>query len=742
MKMVLSYLMIGFGVYTLLLGGQALKGEDGKQEESRMFSALAFSSSVWSFFFGILLIQTVPRMAYFCRCAGMVGTFGYLIAAVYLITHWGNPQKEVRMGMRLFSLMAVLLYPFLMNYDNVQYEMAFYGMSYTFAQNIWNSLYNIYCVVIAVIMLYMGIIMARKARRKRTQVLGKHMLICLGVIFAGMLLDTVFPMFGMGAFPGSSLTQSLGVIIAHRALLFSRKNKVTVTNMSDFIYSSVETPVLIYDEKGRLEQANRSAAEFFSLTEGEYENIGLHQLFELEEDILQQKSGEETFKIDTNCLVRKAYCRVGINTIYDNYKDIIGYIITVDDLTDKMIIIDQLEEAGKQAEMANRAKSVFLAKMSHEIRTPINAILGMDEMILRESQEKEISEYAISIRQAGKTLLSIINDILDLSKIESGNFNIVPEKYSVPDMLVDLIDILSIKIDEKGLKWKLELSETLPSVLFGDELRIKQIITNIMNNAIKYTEKGQIVLLMDWRKVEDNQCELIIEVTDTGIGIKKEDMGKLFAYYQRVDEVKNHFVEGTGLGLTITKNLAEMMGGNISVNSIYGKGSSFLIHIRQHIIDETPMGKIEDVRRRRIEKPEKEELFIAPEAMVLVVDDNRTNLVIMKELLKRTKINVDLLTSGELCVDMVRHEKYHMVFLDHMMPGMDGIETLHHMKKLPDNQSKDAVVVALTANAIMGAREMYLENGFHDYLSKPIESKELEAMLRKYLPAELIIVQN
>ncbi len=739
MDMVLSYLLIALGVYTLTLGSDALKGEDGKLVESRMFAALAICSSIWSFFFGILLIQTEARMAYFCRCAGMVGTFGYLISAIYLLSHWGNFKKPIHMGVRLFSLTAILLYPFLMNYDNVVYERADFGMSYTFVPNIWNSLYNGYCYIFAICILYMGITMWRKAERKRIRVLGRHMLITLVVVFLGMLLDTVFPMFGMGAFPGSSITQALGVMISHKALQFSRKNKVNITNMSEFIYSTVETPVLIYTEKGILEMANNSAREFLGLPETDYGTIPLYQLFELDKDILKHSANEDKLKIDTNCLVREAYCRLGINTIYDGYKDVIGYIITVDDLTDKMQTIEELETARRRADMANQAKSAFLAKMSHEIRTPINAILGMDEMILRESDEEHISGYAVSIKQASKTLLSIVNDILDLSKIESGKFTIISDKYNVPEMIVDLIDILSVKVEEKGLDWKIELDENIPTSLFGDELRIKQIITNIMNNAIKYTEAGHVLLRMEWRETGESQGELVIEITDTGIGIRKEDMKRLFDYYERIDENRNHFVEGTGLGLTITKNLVEMMGGTLTANSIYGKGSSFLVRVNQRVIDGTPMGAIEEVRKLRTDQKVEEELFIAPEAKILVVDDNMINLTIMKELLKRTEIQVELASSGELCLNMIRQKEYDIIFLDHMMPVMDGIETLKRMKQMPDNKSKNATVIVLTANAIMGAKEMYLENGFHDYLSKPVDSIELEGAIRKYLSKEMIL---
>ena len=343
----------------------------------------------------------------------------------------------------------------------------------------------------------------------------------------------------------------------------------------------------------------------------------------------------------------------------------------------------------------------------------------------------------MSIRNASKVLLSIINDILDLSKIESGKFSIIEDKYSVPEMIINIVDIMSVKVREKELNWKLEIDRNIPTSLFGDELRIKQIITNIMNNAVKYTEFGQVLLRMEWEEIGENQGELVIEVTDTGIGIRKEDMDKLFSYYERFDETKNHFVEGTGLGLTITKNLVEMMNG-----SIYGKGSSFLVRIHQRVIDKTPMGTLEEAREARTRLVEESELFTAPEAKILVVDDNVINLTIVSELLKRTEIQVEMAESGERCLELISQNTYDIIFLDHMMPIMDGIETLKEMKKMENNKSKNAMIIVLTANAITGAKEMYLGEGFDDYLSKPIDSRELEKTIRRYLPEELIFVQN
>ncbi len=385
-----------------------------------------------------------------------------------------------------------------------------------------------------------------------------------------------------------------------------------------------------------------------------------------------------------------------------------------------------------EARNAAAAKSNFLSNMSHEIRTPINAILGMDEMILRESNESNIIEYAGRIESAGNTLLSLVNDILDFSKIESGRMEISCDNYELEGLLDDIYNIISIRTEEKGLNLSFEINESIPRVMYGDALRIKQVIINVLNNAVKYTEKGSIKLKLDWIPVISGVVELIIAVSDTGIGIKKEDQVRLFNSFERVDSEHTKNIEGTGLGMSITRSLLNMMGGDINVESSYGNGSVFTIELEQKAVDHNGIGKFIPQNNTGIKGYK--ESFTAPEASILVVDDNEMNLMVVKGLLKKTQINIDTALSGMQCIDMVRNKKYDVIFMDHMMPNMDGIETFEKLKIMYDNLSAHAPVVALTANAITGSREMYLEKGFTDYLSKPIKGVQLEAMLMKLLP--------
>ena len=396
---------------------------------------------------------------------------------------------------------------------------------------------------------------------------------------------------------------------------------------------------------------------------------------------------------------------------------------------------DELREAKNQAEQANHAKSDFLANMSHEIRTPINAIMGMNEMVLRESKDESIREYATNIESASKTLLSLINDILDFSKIEAGKMEIIPAPYEVAVFLNDVVNMISVKAKQKHLDFQVEIDSKIPSVLHGDEVRNRQIIVNILNNAVKYTKEGSVKLLVEGIR-EQNSFTLKMQVSDTGIGIKEEDMEKLFGGFQRLDLEQNRSIEGTGLGLAITRNLVERMNGRIEVSSEYGKGSVFTVTLSQEIIDESPLGDFKQ-KYEALAKQEKgyQESFLAPEAKVLVVDDNAMNLAVVKALLKKTAIRITTCMSGMECLEWVKKEHFDVILLDHMMPGMDGIQTLLELKQ-SENLCQNVPVIALTANAIVGAREEYLKFGFSDYLSKPIEGMALEKMLQKYLPCE------
>ena len=408
----------------------------------------------------------------------------------------------------------------------------------------------------------------------------------------------------------------------------------------------------------------------------------------------------------------------------------------------------ELEESRLKAEhstqitnAANRAKSDFLANTSHEIRTPMNAILGMNEMILKESKDAEIRQASLDIRKAGNHLLSIINNILDISKIESGKMELYNADYHLCQMLKDVEEGMYEAVHEKGLQFVVETEKTLPEHLYGDEDHIRQVMMNLVDNAVKYTKKGRITLNVSGHMLPHERVKLLITVKDTGIGIRRSDLTKLFRSFERVNLNETQSIQGAGLGLTLVRYLVELMDGTVMADSVYGKGSTFTVELVQQLSLEGFQGTVEDYEERMRTSPRRQEQedttpFTCPDASILVVDDTPVNLVVARGMLTDTLAHVETAESGEECLKLIESNHYDIIFLDHKMPGLDGVETLHRAKEI-DGPSRLSAYIALTANSGTGLREEYISLGFNDYLPKPMKADALKKIIARYLPDNL-----
>ncbi len=695
---------------------------------------MGFFGALWSGGYGIMGFTETGEAAAVFRAVGLVGVVGFMMTEALMIAYMVElPKWLFRAYAMIFGIFAAVdLYFFIP--DQHTFVRLNGRMCYYSTNSIGRMVHNIFLAFVVVTMIAMAILWVHKEKPKRQSYYVRAAILANIAILFSIIPDTILPMLGKPSFPSSAYGMFLTYMItwfwATRFNAFS----ITVGNLSQYIYESANTAILIFDEYFQLVLANPYGQELLGIKK--IENQKLMQLFQgtdaesgrIKDGILRDNKGVAEL-VSVHGAIS---CSLNFSLARDFHDDPYCIVCFVYDLTKEK---NMLEEVVR----ANEAKSQFLANMSHEIRTPINGILGMDSVLLKECHDENLREYAKNIQSAGQSLLSIINDILDISKIESGKMEILTIRYQLFSVLNDCYNLTKIKLQNKPVSFIMQINEKLPSWLYGDEVRIRQIINNFLSNAVKYTKEGNITFELDFEEKTDEQILLVITVRDTGIGIKEEDLGKLFESFTRIEEKRNRNIEGTGLGLNLTKNLVNLMGGEVFAESTYGKGSCFTAKIPQKIADAKPMGDFGKRYQQYLSTSDDDKLsFLAPDAKILVVDDVTMNLKVVEGLLKATKIQIDTAVSGSECLECVKTTPYQMIFLDHMMPEMDGLETLEHMKNLADNPNAQTPVIMLTANAIVGAKEEYIEAGFTDYLTKPIRETELLEMILKYLPEELV----
>ena len=696
---------------------------------------LGLSSAVWSLGFGVLFAVDSAMIAYLCRCVGMVGVFGYLISILFLLGEVCGAPKKIRTVFEILSFVGVAIYFGTVLPSQSSYYIGRWGMTYSLTSGVINNLYSTYAMGMAGIALAYIIHMIRHTKGHRYKVLGHRFLFTEALIFLGMFFDTIFPMFGTDAIPGSSITQFYGFAIILYAIVGIERTTPTMSNMSQFIYSSLSIPVCVYDHDGRICLLNDAAEQFFNIKREDIigeKQVLLPKLESMEID------GTDIFSFDDEKLEFQAVyaekgidCIIKIDKIRDRYKDIIGFIVVVDDISQQVTMMKNLEAA-------NNAKSTFLANMSHEIRTPMNAIIGFSEILLKQKLTDHQEEAVANIRDLSYSLLAIINEILDISKIESGKMELVNSRYNTRDLMFNVIMQIKTLARRKNLEFNVDIDPSIPAELYGDETRIQEVLINILNNAVKYTNEGCVSFTVQKAAVADGIVSLYMIVKDTGIGIKKEEQDGVFEAFRQADKTVNHQIEGTGLGLAIVKNYVDLMGGDIDIQSEYGIGTTVTVKIDQKIENKEPLGNI-NIGKKYSKSSGIGEMNIR-DTLVLVVDDNFVNLKVISQILACYGLMVDEAESGQKAIEKCQDNKYPIIFMDQMMPQMDGIEAMKRIREISGYYAAggESKIIALTANAIKGTRKQLLDSGFDEYLKKPMEFDRMEEVLKKFIPAEKI----
>ena len=554
---------------------------------------------------------------------------------------------------------------------------------------------------------------------KRTQ---KYKTIIGGASCAVLVLVLyVFKVFPQGYDPNPA---AMALLFSFLVLVVWNRKDFDLSRMAtDTVLNSLADCMITLNENHEIQMYNAAAKKLFPDMEI-YSNIS-----DVERFPAQILDGEKQFELE------EKHYEARLRTVEDYEQTVRGYTILITDVTKTYEHIRELDEIRAQAEAANKAKSDFLANMSHEIRTPMNAVIGMSDVIIEESRGRKIYGYACDIKTAALNLMSIINDILDLSKVEAGKMELVEEGYYLSDLIAETTNLVKMPAEQKGLEFQTDLADDLPCKLYGDEGRIRQVLINLINNSVKFTKEGYVRLEITGRCQDDDNLELQFVVKDSGIGIKEEDLSAIWEAFHQLDMNKNRKIEGTGLGLAITKQLVDLMKGEIRVESEYGKGTCFTICIKQRIADHQTVREYSSTTV--YEEPDVDRMYRAESYRILLVDDNNINRKVAIAMLRSYGFWIAEADCGKAAIERMKHVKYDMILMDHMMPEMDGVEATQIIRNECGENGKNAVIIALTANAIRGAREMYLENGFDDFLSKPFERTQLHSLLDKWVPMDV-----
>ncbi len=742
MNITFSFIMLLCGVVNISLIITALSKTNlqGNRRINYAFSAICGSNLACTVSYVVILLLNNAKLNNALSIITSLALIVCIIFNIYLFTEAAFTNKMVGKVIFFFFLLFAVFIVILSStvqgqvvrnatQGNLNYQT---GKGYKIVHTVFKTLALMYVIAIATLLLRRSM---KSKKRNVSAGLSWYLTICLVQVIVVVIIPTITDVY----LPLAPILQFFSCISLYMTFIKPKDNSFSIYSISSFIYNNMDVPILVFDKDEKLSYMNKCAENFLFTNEESAKGKKLKDYFVIPDDNLDNIHELN----DVRCQSKESICKVTVSTLFDEREEKTGYVAFVYDKTEQYLTTNKLQASIKTAMEASKAKSDFLANMSHEIRTPINTILGMNEMILRETRDKSLVKYASDIRTAGGNLLNIVSDILDFSKIEAGNMEIDPTTYDTKKLLFDVVSVMTFRAKEKGLKFIQDIDPKLPKKLIGDDVRVKQVLNNLLSNAIKYTSKGRIILRIIASRIDDETCDIQIAVTDTGCGIAKDDIPNLFEPFTRFDENKNRTIEGTGLGLKITKEIISKMNGVINVKSTYGRGSTFSCSFKQGIAESGYIGDFEryyESHQNQVYAYHK--AFEAPNCSVLVVDDNQMNLSVIENLLKDTGINVVTVLSGQAALESTKSNRYDLILMDHMMPQMDGIETFERIVSDPTNLNKNTPVVAVTANAIKGAKEMYLSKGFSDYVAKPVDFARLEGILIKYLPANKVSFVN
>lgn len=736
MAILINVILLMLASIVLFIGIQFFIRNKVSSNKTRHY-VLGYSifSGLWCLCYGLIGLTDNFDYAVLLRALGIISINGFSIVEVFLLSGMDMDKKGIRISSRVIAIIIGIVDTILFANKNVATFVRIGNWTtwvgnpdYKFARIV----HSVIVILYVVIMFALGVRWYKSNALKRQ----KRFIACVFIANFSMLFltipDTLLPMFGRYIVSTSGIGSAICTVVIWYGASILNSFDINIGNVFEKIYKFIDAGVLVFDMDYNLVLSNPFGERL--IANWTKDKVSLADLF-----IVDEERCNGFFSDTSKGIVSERFEAISDHKTYslkntvlmDDYDQPYCYLCVLIDVTDEINMVNELEEA-------NNAKTRFLTSISHEIRTPINAVLGFSEIITNLSSDEEILSCADNITRAGELLLSIINDLLDMSKITSGKLSIESREYDLSNVLTDVYLLHSVKAAEKGLSFLLETDEFIPKKLIGDPVRIQQIITNLVSNSIKYTVEGNVNLSVNYREQDKENIDLCIAVKDTGIGIREEDMPYLFDEFARFDSEKNRHIQGTGVGLSITKKLIDEMAGTIKVSSEYGVGTVFTVILPQKVASRDPLGKISSMKNGMKSAGKKENQYTAPNASVLAVDDNPMNLMVFGGLVKALGIKADTASEGATALEMIQNKKYDIVFLDHMMPDMDGVEVLKRIKEDKTHPNQNTPVIVMTANCIEGAKEEYLELGFDDFVGKPISGDVLADTIRKHISPDLV----